>query len=183
MMLNQTTYSDLIRDLATRHVEIQHSPTARRYLKLVVSADPLQKRVSLANFYTKLKGSFPAGAPFVLQLTYDTLHEDTGADQVLAHRRGGFMVLQKSRNTEESRDEILALTERIGYELMAAVCDFFRGPAGRRAGRVLQRSSIAAEAIGPIADDFYGTQFEFDFTESATVALTYDPTRFTPPTV
>lgn len=179
-MLNQTTYSDLIRDLATRHVDIRHSdaPKGRRYLKIVVAADPIQKQVNLANFYTKLKGEFPSGAPFVLQLTYDTLHEDTGSDQVLAHRRGGFMVLHKAQNTEASRDEILSLTERIGYELMAGVCAFFRGPAGRRAGRVLQRTGLAADAVGPVADDFYGTRFEFDFTESATRALTYDPTKF-----
>jgi len=178
-MLNQTTYSALLRDLATRHVEIQHTPQARRYLKVTVGADPIQKQVNLASFYDKAKANFPAGHPFVLQLSYDTLHEDTGSDQVLAHRRGGFLVLQKAANTEESRDEVLSTTERIGYELMAAVCDFFRGPAGRRAGRVLQRSSIAADAVGPIGDNFYGTRFEFDFTESATLALTYDPSRFT----
>jgi hypothetical protein len=179
-MLNQVTYSDLVRDLATRHRDILHTPTAPRYLKVIVAADPIQKQVSLANFYAKLKGSFPGTAPFVLHLTYDSLHEDTGSDHVLAHRRGGFMVLHKAQNTEESRDEILTLTERIGYELMAAVCDFFRGPAGRRAGRVLNRSSIAAEAVGPIGDFFYGTRFEFDFTESATTLLTYDSTKFLP---
>jgi hypothetical protein len=130
----------------------------------------------LANFYDKAKSTWPAKAPFVLHLTYDTLHEDTGSDHVLAHRRGGFMVLHKAANTEGSRDEILTLTERIGYELIAAICDFFRGPAGR----VLNRSSIAADAVGPIGDDFYGTRFEFDFTESATKLLTYDATKFLP---
>ena len=180
-MLTQVTYSELLRDLATRHVDIQHSdaPKGRRYLKIVVAADPIQKQVSLANFYTKLKAEFPAKVPFVLQMTYDTLHEDTGSDQVLAHRRGGFMVLKKASNTEESRDEVLTETERIGYELMAAVCEYFRGPSGRRAGCTLQRSSIAADAVGPVADDFYGTRFEFDFTESATEALKFNPTKFT----
>jgi hypothetical protein len=179
-MLNQTTYSDLLRDLATRHLDIQHTPTTRRYLKIVVAADPIQKQVNLANFYSKLKGSFPADAPFLLQMTYDTLHEDTGSDEVKAHRRGGFIVLKKAKNTEESKDEVLTETERIGYELMAGVCEFFRGMAGRRAGRVLARSSIAADAVGPVADDFYGTRFEFDFTESATEVLTYNPTKFLP---
>lgn len=179
-MLTQLTYTDLLRDLATRHVDIRHSdaPKGRRYLKVIVAADPIQKQVSLANFYNEAKGTWPAKAPFVLHMTYDSLHEDTGSDHVLAHRRGGFMVLHKAANTEQSRDEILTLTERIGYELMAAVCDFFRGPEGRRAGRVLNRSSIAADAVGPLGDDFYGTRFEFDFTESATKLLTYDPTKF-----
>jgi hypothetical protein len=179
-MLNQTTYTDLMRDLATRHKEIQHTAKDLGYLKIVVAADPVAKQVSLTNFYSKLKGSFPGKRPFVLQLTYDTLHEDTGSDEVKAHRRGGFIVLKKAANSETSRDEVLTETERIGYELMAAVCEFFRGMAGRRAGRVLQRSSIAADSVGPIADDFYGTRFEFDFTESATKALTFNPDNFLP---
>jgi hypothetical protein len=45
---------------------------------------------------------------------------------------------------------------------------------------VLERSSIAVEAVGPLGDSFYGTRFEFDFTESATEALTYNPTKFLP---
>jgi hypothetical protein len=179
-MLNQKTYTDLMRDLATRHKEIQHSAQRRGYLKIIVAADPVQKLVNLNSFYGQLKESFSGKTPFVLQMTYDTLHEDTGSDEVKAHRRGGFTVLKKALNTEASKDEVLTETERVGYELMAAVCEFFRGMAGRRAGRVLHRSSIAAEAVGPVGDSFYGTRFEFDFTESATAALTYNPENFLP---
>jgi len=179
-MLNQQTYSDLVRDLATRHKEIQHSAQKRAYLKVIVAADPVQKMVNLNSFYSALKDSFSGKTPFVLQMTYDTLHEDTGSDEVKAHRRGGFIVLKKAQNTEASKDEVLSETERIGYELMAAVCEFFRGMAGRRAGRVLHRSSIAAEAVGPVGDNFHGTRFEFDFTESATESLTYNPDKFLP---
>jgi hypothetical protein len=179
-MLTQNTYSSLLRDLATRHVDIRHSAEKKRFLKLIVAADPIQKQINLSSFYQKMKGTLPGDAHFVVQLSYDTLHQDTGSDQVLAHRRGGFMVMAKAKETEESRDNILASTEGIGYELMAAVCEFFRGPAGRRAGRVLERSSIAVEAVGPLGDSFYGTRFEFDFTESATEALTYNPTKFLP---
>jgi hypothetical protein len=43
-MLNQVTYTDLVRDLATCHVDIRHSdvPKGCRYLKVIVAA-PLQK--------------------------------------------------------------------------------------------------------------------------------------------
>jgi len=178
-MLTQLTYSDLVRDLATRHKEILHTPAKPRYLKITVSADPMQKLARLASFYEKAR-SLPGDAFFVVLLSYDTLHEDTGSDQVLAHRRGGFMVMHKAANTDEGRDQVLSDTERIGYELMAGVCDFFRGPAGRRAGRMLQRTGLAAEAVGALGDNFYGTRFEFDFTESATKLLTYDATKFLP---
>jgi len=182
-MLNQTTYSDLVRDLSIRHKEIQHQPgvpKGTRYLKVTVSADPMQKIAGLASFYNKAKASLPGEAYFVVQLSYDTLHEDTGSDQVLAHRRGGFMVMHKAKDSDEGRDEVLTNTERIGYELMAGVSAFFRDPAGRRAGRMLQRTGLVAEAVGPMGDSFYGTRFEFDFTESATKLFTYDATKFLP---
>jgi hypothetical protein len=177
-MLTQKTYTDLLKDLATRHVEIQHTEKNQRFLKLIVAADPIQKIANLSTFYQKGKATLPGNDFFVVQLSYDTLHQDTGADEVKAHRRGGFMVMHKARDTQESRDQVLSDTERIGYELMAAVCEFFRGMAGRRAGRTLDRSSIAVEAVGPLGDYFCGTRFEFDFTESATQSLTYDATRF-----
>jgi len=179
-MLNQTTYSDLVRDLARRHVDIQHSAAKKRYLKVTVAADPMQKLAGLATFFQKTKATLPGDAFFVVQLSYDTLHEDSGSDQVLAHRRGGFMVMRKAKDTDESRDEVLAETERVAYELMAGVGDFFRGPAGRRAGRMLQRTGMVAEAVGPMGDSFYGTRFEFDFTESATEVLQFNPAKFLP---
>ncbi len=177
-MLNNSAYTDLLRDLATRHKEILHTAQKRAFTKVYLSADPVAKQVSLVNFYGKLKESF-GPAPFLVAMSYDALHEDCGDGKILAHRRGGFLVLEKAVNTDAARDAALDRSERLGYELMAAVAEFFRGPAGRRAGRLLNLGSLAVDSIGPVGDGFVGTRFEFDFTENAVQALTYNPDAFT----
>jgi hypothetical protein len=178
-MLKNSEFTDLLRGLAERHLQIKHTAQKKAFTKVILSADPVAKQVSLSNFYSKLKASFGA-APFLVAMSYDAVHEDKGDGAMLAHRRAGFMILQTASNTDAARDEVLDRTEEIGYEVMAAVGEAFRGPLGRRKGRMLNYGSLAVDSIGPLSDGFCGTRFEFDFTESATLALTYDATKFLP---
>ena len=178
-MLNNSDYTSLLKGLAERHKQVARTDGKRVFTKVIVAADPVAKQVNLVTFYGQLKNSFGA-QPFVVAMSYDAVHEDTGAGAVLVHRRAGFMVLAHAKNTEEGRDEVLDATERIGYQLMAGVAEAFRAPAGRRLGRMLDLGSLAVDSIGPVADGFTGTRFEFDFTESATLALQFDPSQFNP---
>ncbi|MDO7849239.1 hypothetical protein Q5H92_22940 [Hymenobacter sp. M29] len=178
-MLNNSDYTALLKDLAERHKSVCRVDGKRVFTKVIVSADPVAKQVNLTTFYALLKDSF-GERPFVVAMSYDTVHEDKGDGAMLAHRRGGFMVLAKAKNTEAGRDLVLDATQTIGYQLMAAVAEAFRGPVGRRAGRMLNLGSLAVDSIGPVGDGFTGTRFEFDFTESATLALQHDATHFNP---
>ncbi len=178
-MLNNSDYTALLKGLAVRHKEIRHldAPGKRRFTKVILSADPVAKQVNLTTLYGKLKDSFGA-EPFLVLMSYDAMHEDRGDGGMLVHRRGGFMVMEKALNTDAGKDAALDRSERIGYEVMAAVADAFRGPAGRRLGRILKFDSLAVDSIGPVGDNFHGTRFEFDFTEQATAALRYDASKF-----
>jgi hypothetical protein len=179
-MLTHSAYTALLKGLAERHKNITRVDGERVFTKVVVAADPVAKQVNLTTFYGTLKQSFGGGRPFVVGLSYDAVHEDKGDGGMLAHRRGGFMVLGQAKNTEAARDLVLDATETIGYQLMAGVAEAFRGPAGRRLGRMLTLGSLAVDSIGPVGDSFFGTRFEFDFTESATLALTFDSSHFNP---
>jgi hypothetical protein len=178
-MLSNSDYTALLKDLSERHKNICRVDGKRVFTKVIVSADPVAKQVNLTTFYGTLRESF-GERPFVVGLSYDAMHEDKGDGSMLAHRRGGFMVLAKAKNTEAGRDLVLDATETIGYQLMAAVAEAFRGPQGRRLGRMLSLDTLAVDSIGPVGDGFTGTRFEFDFTESATQALRYDDSHFNP---
>lgn len=176
-MLKNSDYTALLKDLAERHKAVTRPDGKRVFTKVIVSSDPVAKQVNLSTFYGMLRNDF-GERPFVVALSYDAVHEDKGDGAFLAHRRGGFMVLAKAKNTEAGRDLVLDATEQIGYQLMAAVAEAFRGLAGRRLGRMLNLSSLAVDSIGPVGDGFTGTRFEFDFTESATLALQFDAAQF-----
>ena len=176
-MLKNSDYTALLKGLAERHKAICRVDGKRVFTKVILSADPVAKQVNLNTFYGQLKNDF-GERPFVVATSYDAVHEDKGDGTMLAHRRGGFLVLAKAKNTEAGRDVVLDATEAIGYQLMAGVAEAFRGLAGRRLGRMLNLGSLAVDSIGPVGDSFFGTRFEFDFTESATRALTFDAAHF-----
>ena len=176
-MLTNSDYTALLKDLAERHKSICRADGKRVFDKVILSSDPVAKQVNLNTFYGKLKNSF-GERPFVVGTSYDALHEDKGDGAMLAHRRAGFMVLAQAKNTDAGRDLVLDATEKIGYELMAAMAEAFRNLAGRRKGRMLNLGTLAVDSIGPLSDSFLGTRFEFDFTESATQALRYDAAHF-----
>ena len=177
-MLKNSDYTTLLKGLAERHKAIGRVDGKRVFTKVILSSDPVAKQLNLNTFYGMLKNSGFGKRPFVVATSYDAVHEDKGDGAFLAHRRGGFLVLAQAENTEAGRDGVLDATEAIGYQLMAGVSEAFRGLAGRRLGRLLNLSSLAVDSIGPISDSFFGTRFEFDFTESATMALTFDAAHF-----
>jgi hypothetical protein len=176
-MLQHSEYTSLLKGLAETHQATRRTDGGRVFTKLILSADPVAQQVSLSTFYSKLKESF-GSRPFVLGISYAAVHQNSGADQFNVIRRVGFLVLAKAVNTDEGRDQVLDTTEAIGYDLMAAIGEQFRGLAGRRQGRMLDYESLAVDSIGPVGDMFCGTRFEFDVTESATQALTYNPAKF-----
>jgi hypothetical protein len=177
-MFAQLDYTDLFKALAQRHKQILHTEQACHFVKVILSADPIQKQVQMSGFYDKLKLKIKPG-PCLLLISYEADYEDAGDEKTLTHRHGSFMILEKAKLTDEHRDEVLDRAEHIAHEIMGAVLKAFRSPEARRQGRMLDRNNMALDSIGPVGDNYYGCRFDFMFTQPATAALAYNPDAFT----
>ncbi|SHL87973.1 hypothetical protein [Hymenobacter psychrotolerans] len=179
-MLRHSQYVALFRDLATRHQKIQHSPKVPRFARVVVSIDPFQKQVDLAEMAEKQLGRHYAPGSTSQMLVVESCHTqylDNGGDNRQRRRSGAFYVFQKLPKDFTQDDIELAIdaTEETGEQLLAAVLHALAGQVKVR----LDEKSISADTIGPIGDgSWYGTRFDFDFTNPATAALTYNPAAF-----
>jgi|GEM_PF-4057035 len=176
-MFANLEYTALFREAATRHKEIQHSDQNCHFIKLVLSADPVQKQVLWNSFFAALKTKIRPGITLICT-SYEADYEDSGDDKTLTHRHGSFIILEKARDQDEHRDQVLERTERIAHEVMGFVLNAFRSPEARRQGRIINRSNLMLDAIGPVADNHYGNQFTFRFTQPATAALAFKPEAF-----
>ncbi|MCA8830189.1 hypothetical protein [Hymenobacter pini] len=177
-MFANLEYTALFEEAASRHKEIGHRPTECHFVKLVLSADPVQKAISWTPFFTKLKNTLKPG-PSLVCISYEGDYEDSGDDKTLTHRHGSFIILEHAKvGNDAHRDQVLERTERIAHEVMAFVLKAFRSPEARRQGRFIDRSNMQLDFIGPVADNHYGAQFTFKFTQPATKALAFNPDAF-----
>lgn len=178
-MFRNTEYTALFRELATRHKEIRHREGQEtHFVKVILSSDMVQKQVSLIDFYAKLKEKIKPGLTLLL-ISYAADYEDVGDEKVLSHRHGSFIILEKARvGDNEDRDRVLDHTEAVGFEIMAAFAQQFRGTQAKRDGRMFDRSHLATDSVGPVCDNHHGTRFDFMFTQPATKALTFDASKF-----
>lgn len=177
-MFANLEYTALFREAATRHKEIGHTEKECHFVKLVLSADPVQKAAYWTSFFTKLKSTLKPGISLIC-ISYEADYEDAGDDKTLTHRHGSFIILEKAKaGDDQHRDEVLERTERIAHDVMGFVLQAFRSPEARRQGRMLKRSDLMLDSIGPVADNHYGSQFGFKFTQPATAALAFNRDAF-----
>ncbi|MBC6988574.1 hypothetical protein [Hymenobacter sp. BT491] len=177
-MFANLEYTALFKEAATRHKEIRHTEKDCHFVKLVLSADPVQKAVGWSGFFNKLKTSLKPGLTLIA-VSYEADYEDAGDERTLTHRHGSFIILEKvKRSNDEDRDEVLDRTERVAHDVMGFVLKAFRSPEARRQGRMIDRSNMLLDSIGPVADNHYGSQFSFKFTQPATQALAFNSDAF-----
>ena len=173
-------YTTLFRDLARRHRLIQHRPDQVRFVRLILSADPVQKVMDFQEFYDGLKNkiNLTGGQACLVLENYQADYTDNEGDFFGKVHHAAFLVLQSvPLGDYDRRDQVIDACEAMGEELMGAAIALLRArerPIRISPGDVLQ------EAVGPVGDHFYGARFNFSFRSAATGELTYDPTKFLP---
>lgn len=181
-MLRHSQYVARLRELATRHRLIQHTPQVVRFARVVVSIDPFQKAVDLAEMTENMLGRFYKAGATSQVLVVESCHtqyQDNGGDNKQRRRSGAYYVFQKVANAKDPDQVEAAIdaSEQTGEEVMAALLHSLNGQTKVR----LDEKSITSDTIGPVGDGtWYGTRFDFDFTNPATAALAYNPTAFLP---
>ncbi|WP_400194044.1 hypothetical protein [Hymenobacter sp. B81] len=178
-MLRHSEYIALLRNLATRHVSIGHTPAASRFARIVVSIDPLQRVVDLHEFTNNVLGARlkPAlGQQVLVVESCQTDYLDNGGDNRTRLRHAAFMVLQQVKaNDHDAVEAALDATEETAEDLIGGIEFLLADQVKVR----IQPNSLGSDSIGPLGDGtWYGTRMDFDFTTPATAALAYKPYKF-----
>jgi len=169
-------YTVMCRQLAQRHKEIQHSPEQCRFVRILISSDPIQKQLDLSEFYTSLRTKLDMreGMAAMVLENYQADYSDNDGDFYAKFHHSAFLVLKRiDVNDYDGRDDALDDCERIGEELMGALIERLQS-----AGLHITPDDVMQEAIGPIGDVLVGARFHYVFRSTATQALTYQPTKF-----
>jgi hypothetical protein len=171
-------YTDLFRGLAQRHKALAATPENGRFLRIFISADPIQKQIDLSEWYnslrTKLKA--PLGQAYFVLENYQVDYADNDGDYFSRKVQGAFLVMEKVKTDDyEGRDVAVSASEVIAEQILAAVVPLLREQHHVR----ISVGDAWSEHIGPIADGFVGVRLNLSWEEPATQDLTYNPDAFT----
>jgi hypothetical protein len=179
-MLRHSHYIAVLRELATRHQRIQHSPQVRRFARVIVSIDPFQKQVDLAEMAEAQLGRYYQPGSTSQMLVVESCHTqylDNGGDNKQRRRSGAYYVFEKVANAkdQDAIEAAIDATEETGEQILGALLHMLAGQAKVR----LDEKSITSDTIGPLGDGtWYGTRFDFDFINPANVVLAYNAAVF-----
>ncbi|WP_201980339.1 hypothetical protein [Hymenobacter rubidus] len=171
-------YTTLFRTLAERHLQVQHRPDQVRFVRLILSSDPLQKVMDFEEFYGGLKHKIDLrdGSACLVLENYQADYSDNDGDFTGKEHHGAFLILRPVKAGDyDQRDAVIDACEAIGEDIMAAAIAQLR--ARERPVRI-SPGDVLAEAVGPVGSHFYGARFNFSFRSPATPELCYDPTKF-----
>ena len=176
--MNLITYTALFRELARRHKSIGASPENGRFMRIFISADPIQKQIDTVEYYDSLRNRLKAkaGQAFFVLENYQTDYADNEGDYYARELKGAFFVLMLvAKDDHNARDVAVAACEQIGEQLLAAAIAQLRDEHQVHTSL----NDAWAEHIGPIGDGHVGVRVNLSWKEPATAALTYNPDHFT----
>lgn len=175
--MRHLAYTQLFRDLATRHLGIRHGQDGgTRFVRLLISSDPIQRQLDLSEFQTGLRNriKLAGGLACLVLENYEVDYLDRDGDYTGRVHRGAFLVLKLTQeNDYDGRDQAVDDCERMGEEVMGAAIAHIRG-----LGLRITPADVLSECVGPVGDNFYGCRFSFSYMSHATQDMTFNPDKF-----
>lgn len=174
-----TTYNHLLSEWARRHKAIAATPKNGRFMRIYISADPVQKQLDLMGFYSSLRSKLDAkeGQPFLIAQNYQVDYGDNNGDYLSRELSGAYLVLQRAKKEDyDARDVAVANCELIAEQVFAGLVQQLR----EEHSCYLTEGDAWLEHVGPLDDLSVGVRLNFTFRDGATEELTYDDTLFIP---
>jgi hypothetical protein len=175
MRLN--TYNQLLSELARRHKAIAYTPENGRFMRIFISADPVQKQLDLLEFYRSLRSKLKAkeGQPFLIAQNYQVDYGDNNGDYLSRELSGAYLVLQRVKVDDyDARDGAVANCEKIAEQVFALLVHQLR----EEHDAYLTEGDAWLEHIGPLEDSSLGVRLNFSFRDGAAEELTYNEDLF-----
>ncbi|WP_266206236.1 hypothetical protein [Pontibacter kalidii] len=175
--MRHSEYTTFFRQLASEHIDIRNSEDECRFVRLILSSDPLQRIMDAREFYDSLRSRLAEGYAMIL-ISYEADYSDNNGDQKLKEYHGSFIILHPvPEGDHDALEAVLDKTEEIGEEIMGATLERINKdytPPKKH----MTVNGVTNERIGPVGEIYHGTKFNFFFTQGANKALYYKRDKF-----
>lgn len=173
--MRHTEFTELFRDLARRHQLLHHTDDKPRFVRAVVSSDPIQRTLDLIELETAIRNRIKA-LPVMVLTSFEGEYQDNGADNRMRQCFASMMILDRAK-TPDQLEAVLDSTHQIGAQVMGQVLEYFRR---NRATGAMSANDISIDPLDKVADDLAGTRFTFAFSVVANAELAPNNDVFDP---
>lgn len=175
--MRHSEYTAFFKRLAERHVAIRHSEHECRFVRMILSADPLQRVMDAREFFDGLRSRIAGGFVMILE-SYEADYSDNTGDQKLKEYHGAFLILHHVEPADfDGLEAALDATEEIGEDIMGAAVALIKEDL-TLPKKHMSVNGITNERIGPVGETFHGTKFSFSFSRGANAALKHKKEKF-----
>lgn len=168
-------FTELFRDLARRHQLLHHTDDKPRFLRAVVSSDPIQRELDLIELEQAIRNRVKA-LPVMVLTPYEAEYQDNGADNRMRQCFASMMILDRP-SKEVELEAVFDSTHQIGAQVMGQVLEYFRR---NRATGAMSANDISIDPLSKVADGLAGTRFTFAFSVVANAELAPNNDVFDP---
>lgn len=182
--MKHSQYIALFREVASRHVDLNHDADNMRFARLVLSRDPyLNSQMQISEFVDSLRNELLS--PCMLIASYEAEYRDNRSDSV-EKALFGRMIILKEVSKGDFQEEELALehTEQIGEECLAYLAarlqnDIDEEEEADLVPAYLEWNGASNEKLSSISTrNFAGTAFNFYIVHGAEAAVHFNPDKF-----
>lgn len=175
--MRHSEYTHFFRRLAEQHVAIRHSEHECRFVRMILSSDPLQRMLDSREFFDDLRSQLAEGYVLVLE-SYEADYTDNAGDQRKKEYHGAFYILHHVEPGDfDGLEAVLDATEEVGEDIMGTTVELINKDATLPRKHITV-NGITSERIGPVGETFHGTKFSFFFTQGANPALRHKKEKY-----
>jgi len=173
--MTHTEYIDLLREVATNHVDIAHTPEQSHFARLVLSNDPFMPATKqIAEYLNGIRNVLHT--PLMLGIAYDSDYRDDRADNIERMINGAFIILEDVQlNDFDNEEQIYTKTERIGWECLGYLQNYF---SENPIKGFFEFNNAGDQKIAKLNNRFFGTRFSFGVLHSSQENIYYNPDKF-----
>ncbi len=180
--MNHTEFTALFREVASAHLEIQHTGQSPHFARIVLTRDPfLDSRAQIAEFLNNSRDRLKS--PMMLISSYTSEYVDNEGDFIGKILTARMIILQDVKKDDyQQEEEAYNRTEEIGEECLAWINEYLENNpqlAGTPVGKLLWTGTGNEKLSGITDRNLTGTGFTLSLLDNNNANLTFNPAKFT----
>lgn len=176
IIMNHSEFTQRFRQVASLHVDIQHTEAKPHFARIVLTRDPfLNSTGKIEEFINKSRDQLKS--PMMLISSYTSEYADNEGDNIAKILTARMIILKDAKLGDyEAEEQAFNDTEQIGEECLVWINEFLE--ENPHEGKLLWSHSGNEKLSGITDRNLTGTGFTISLIDNNNPNLTFNPDKF-----
>ncbi len=172
--MRHSEFTEMMRDIARRHVDLKHSANEMHFARIVLNQDPfLPSQTQITEFLNAIRSQMRM--PFMLSVAYVANFSDP-RDHLRKHLNSAIIILDKVTGDDpEEQEEVYDRTEQLCEEIMGFLKQYFDS---NEEDGFFETNEMEGEKVANVCNEFFGTKYNFQIHFGYEDGIRFKPAKF-----